>query len=212
MKNGEKMEEGSEEGKVGWHASKWLRADCLGLGGNWQPEDLSGQEVSADHLCGRVCVQTDDREGGRDTQEDETHLSLFDRAGTRRGAENNGGRLKVTGCVRAQWGNTGLHKRRVWVRVRDTDGQEERGREWQREGGKAVGFPPPFLPASSAVLAVPRSGEERLPKPSLRLHVWTQSLPLPCSQMALLSEYKPMAVWPPPRVAELLSLDLARKM
>lgn len=71
-------------------------------GENWQPGDLCGQEVSADHLCGRVCMQTDDREGGRDTQEDETHLSLSDGAETHRGAENKGVRLKVTGCVRAQ--------------------------------------------------------------------------------------------------------------
>ncbi len=72
------------------------------LGGKLAARGLSGQEVSADHLCGRVCMQTDDREGGRDTQEDETHLSLSDGAVTHRGAVNNGARLKVTGCVRAQ--------------------------------------------------------------------------------------------------------------
>lgn len=57
------------------------------------------------------------------------------------------------------------------------------GREGERvteKGRESCRFPPPFLPASSAALAVPCSGEERLQKPSLRLHVWTQSLPLPC--------------------------------
>lgn len=55
--------------------------------------DLSGQEVSADHLCGRVCVQADDR-GGRGTQEDKTHLSVSDGTG-----RHKGGRRRIQrGC------------------------------------------------------------------------------------------------------------------
>lgn len=45
------------------------------------------------------------------------------------------------------------------------------GRQWQREGGKAVTFPRPYPSACSTLLAVPWSVEGRLLKPSLRLHV-----------------------------------------
>lgn len=86
--NKEKHNPGSQEGKVGWHLSEWLRADCLDLGGNWQPEDLSRQEVSTDHLRGCVWMQTDAREGWRNTHDDETRLSLFYGTETHRGAES----------------------------------------------------------------------------------------------------------------------------
>lgn len=167
--------------KFRWRVSKWLRADCLDLGGNWQPEDLSGQEVSADHLCGRVCMQTDDREGGRDTRGRwDPPVSTSDRDETHRGAENNGTRLKVTGCVRARRGNTAFIKGEFEWEWETQMGRKSGGESDREMGGKAVGFLRPSFPASSAVLAVWCSGEERLPKPSPRLHVWTQSLPLPC--------------------------------
>lgn len=59
-------------------------------------------------------------------------------------------------------------------------GRKKGGESDRAKEGKLSAFTPPFLPASSAVLAAPCSGEERLPKPSLGLHVRTQSLPLPC--------------------------------
>lgn len=70
------------------------------LGANWQPEDLCGQEVSADHARGRVCVQTDDRK--TDAQQDKALSSAFDGVESRREAENKAVRLEVTGCVSVQ--------------------------------------------------------------------------------------------------------------
>ena len=149
-----------EEGSVGWPSSQWLRADCLDLGGNWQPEDLCGQEVSADHLCGRVCMQIDDGEGGMERETLwKTGLTFVSEA--HGGAGEQGREAESHRLREATMMKRSPDKRRVWVR--DTDGQEERGSEWQREGGKAVGLrrpssPPPLL----------CSGEERLPKPSPR--------------------------------------------
>lgn len=214
-KYGKRRTKDTTKGKVGWHSTKWLKADCLGLGGNWQPKDLSGQEVSTDHLYGRVCMRTADRE-------EETHrkmkLTRLPSAG-----------LKYTEGRRTRERDWELQV--VWGHIDETEPSQKeslsenerhrwagrkRGRGWQIEGGKAVSSPHPSFPASSAVLAVPRSGKERLPKPSLRLHVWTQSLPLPCLQMALLSEYKPVSVCSPPDPArhapQLSRLDLAGKL
>lgn len=100
------------------------------MGGNWQPEDLPGQEVSADHLCGRVCMQTDDREGETHRETIVTFSSSAE-AETRRGVENKGEREGAEShrLSEGTMMKRRLHKRSVLVRTRDTDGQEERGRE-----------------------------------------------------------------------------------
>lgn len=171
----EKHNPGSQEGEVGWHLSKWLRADCLDLGGNWQPKDLSGQEVSTDHLCGRVCMQ---REGETRRMMRLARLSLTGLKHTEGWrARHQGWKSKVV------WGHNDETQPSQKGSLSESERHRWAGRVGERVTKRRRGsclFPPPFLPACMAVLAVPCSGEERLPKPSLRMHVWTQSLPLPC--------------------------------
>lgn len=81
-----------------------------------------------------------------------------------------------------------LHKGKIWVRMRGTDGQEERGgpRQWQKKGGEAVSPSPSSLrfPASSAGLAVPHFGTERdYQTPAWGL-IGTRSLPPPLTNDA----------------------------
>lgn len=134
-----------------------------------------------------ACRQTTAREEGRGRQTTgrERHTGRWDSLVSLRrewnalGAEKVEARPKVTGCVRARRRSAAFTKEEFefdWETQmgRKTGGESDRG----REGGKAVTPRPPS--SSSAALAAACSGEERLLKPSPRLHVWTQSLPLPC--------------------------------
>lgn len=91
-----------------------------------------------------ACLHADRWQGGR-----ERHTGRWDSlVSLRRGWNTQrGGEQWSEAESHRLWEGTmrrhSPHKRRVWARVRDTDGQEERGRKWQNEGGKAVGFPHP---------------------------------------------------------------------
>lgn len=113
--------------------------------------------------------------GGEVFHADETHWE----AGTR---------LKVTCCKSTM--KYSSHFRRRWVR--DTDAQEEtRGldNDKEKQGQLSV------FPAHPPAWAMACSWEGRLPKLSLRCHVWMQSLPPSWWQMALHSEYQPIPPW-----------------
>lgn len=192
----EKHNPGCQEAEVGWYLSKRLEADCLNLGGNWQPEDLAGQELSTDHLRGRVCVQTGDREGGRDTQDDEM-VCLSDGTEFHRGAENRGVGLKVTGCTRAQWWNAAFTEREPEWKW-ETQMGRKRGEESDKEKEGKLSVSPALPPclcgcAGSAVLWW-REITKAQPEDACTDTVITSAL----LTMALLHEYKPKAVWAPP--------------
>lgn len=128
-----------------------------------------------------ACLHADRWQGGRKRHTGRWDPLVFPRQGwnTQRGGE--------------QWSVAESHRlcegtmKETQPSQKESLSESERhrwaGREGERvteKGWESCRFPPPLFPASSAVLAMLCSGEERLQKPSPRLHVWTQSLPLPC--------------------------------
>lgn len=164
--------------KNGLHWLTLLSTDCLGFG------DVGVLAASGLVWAVIVCWSsawvyqcTDRWKGSTEILKEECLPLLSNRAMTQRSVRNVRVMQNVTGCVRKHWWNN-IHKRKIWVKMRDADGQEERGTKCQRGREGKLSVSP--HPASSAVLALPRSGKERLPTLSPRCHVGTQSLPLPC--------------------------------
>lgn len=122
----------SKKGNVGCHSSKWLRADCFILGGIWQSKDLSGQEVSADHLRRHVCAQTDEKEGEKCRK---VRLACLL---PKRLKRKEGRRTREQGWESEYWWNTALTKGEWEWECETQMGRKRGGRERQREGGKAV--------------------------------------------------------------------------
>lgn len=177
--------------KFGQRASKCLRADCLNSGGKlaaWGPLWVGSVCWSSVWACLHADSrqqerkgEADRRQGGRDTQEDETRSSPL-----RREWNAHGGRRRLRRGRKSQvvWGRDEEAQRSQKKSLSLTERHRWAGRQGKRvtEGGREgkLSLPRPPSSSSSAALAVACSGEERLLKPSPRLHVWTQSLPLPC--------------------------------
>lgn len=158
------------------------QTDLAFLGESWQPEALSGQQVSADHLCGRVCRR--DKEG-----ETKVRLTRLRPMGLK---HTDGRTLKLGGSWKSQvvWGRSDETQPPQRENLSENEGHRWAGREGraktvtEKRRGSCQSLT--LLPAPPCLLgwvgsATLRHGE-RLPNPSLRFGVGTRSLPPPSNK------------------------------